>query len=53
MCSHFDFMGESSHHDTNLVSQECLDRRNLLRKVMEKHGFKALKEEWWHYTLIA
>jgi D-alanyl-D-alanine dipeptidase len=18
---------------------------------MEKHGFKAIEEEWWHYTL--
>lgn len=53
MCSHFDFVGESSHHDTNLVSQECLEKRNLLRQVMVNHGFRPLPEEWWHYTLIA
>ena len=53
MCSHFDFIGLSSHHDTDLVSQDCLDKRNLLRMVMERHGFRALYEEWWHYTLNA
>ena len=28
-------------------------RRNrlLLKFVMEKHGFKNLAEEWWHFTL--
>lgn len=40
MCSHFDFFGEASHQDTTLVNQECLDRRNLLRKAMKENGFK-------------
>ena len=44
MCSHFDFMQECSHHDTNLVSKNCLDKRNFLRQMMEKHGFRALHE---------
>ena len=52
MCCHFDFIGECSHHDTTLVLQYCTDKRNLLRSLMEKYGFKALHEEWWHYTLI-
>ena len=25
--------------------------RMLLRSVMLKHGFKAIAEEWWHFTL--
>jgi len=25
--------------------------RNLLNAVMTKHGFRALPEEWWHFTL--
>ena len=52
-CTSFDFFGLPSHHDTTFVSQECLDRRNFLRQLMLKHGFKQLNEEWWHYTLIA
>lgn len=51
MCGHFDLFDESSHHDTPLVSQDCLARRNLLRAVMRANGFRMLQEEWWHYTL--
>lgn len=53
MGSHFDFFGLSSHHDTTLVPNDLLQKRNLLRSVMQNHGFRPLKEEWWHYTLIA
>jgi D-alanyl-D-alanine dipeptidase len=24
----------------------------ILKSVMERNGFKNLKEEWWHYTLV-
>ena len=44
MCCHFDYIGECSHHDTNLVSQDCLEKRNILRQMMEKHNFRALHE---------
>ena len=52
-CTHFHFFGTASHHDTDVVSQACLERRNFLRQVMERYGFRYLDEEWWHYTLIA
>lgn len=26
--------------------------RMILRKAMMRHGFKPIKEEWWHFTLI-
>ena len=32
----------------NLPKQE-IDNRGLLKKVMEAHGFKQLKTEWWHF----
>ena len=47
----FDYFGEPSHHDYANLTQEQKDNRTLLRKIMEKHGFKAIEEEWWHYTL--
>src|SRR5690606_27455166 len=47
----FDYFGEPSHHDYTNLTQEQKDNRMLLRKIMEKHGFKAIEEEWWHYTL--
>jgi D-alanyl-D-alanine dipeptidase len=25
--------------------------RNLLNTVMTRHGFRALPQEWWHFTL--
>src|SRR5260364_427472 len=25
--------------------------RNMLRALMEKYGFAAYQQEWWHYTL--
>lgn len=51
MCSHFDYFGLSSHHDTDLVTADCLEKRNLLRSLMIAQGFKPLYNEWWHYTL--
>ena len=33
------------------ISAAQFRNRMLLRSVMLKHGFKALDEEWWHFTL--
>ena len=51
MASGFDFFGEISHHNSGLISEHQLQNRNLLKGVMEKHGFIPYPEEWWHYTL--
>ncbi|MDD3657096.1 MAG: M15 family metallopeptidase [Atribacterota bacterium] len=47
----FDYFGDLSHHDTDLITEEQLQNRTILREIMEKHGFLAYSEEWWHYTL--
>ncbi|MCT1532074.1 M15 family metallopeptidase [Sphingobacterium daejeonense] len=47
----FDFFGEPSHHDYKNLTEEQRNNRKVLRNIMEKHGFKAIEEEWWHYTL--
>lgn len=52
MGSSFDLMHPASHHDSDLISEEFLEKRNFLRKMMEDNGFKSYKMEWWHYTLI-
>ncbi|CAM6005549.1 unnamed protein product [Sphagnum balticum] len=52
MCSHFDYFGEASHHDSPLVTEECRERREILRRAMQKQGFQEYKNEWWHYSLI-
>ena len=33
------------------MTADYLARRDYLRSNMEKHGFVAYEEEWWHYTL--
>jgi len=52
MGSGFDFLGGISSHGTKLVNAAQTANRNILKKAMEKHGFKAYAKEWWHYTLI-
>lgn len=51
MGASFDLFHEASHHDNKLIAAEYSERRNFLRSVMKKHGFKEYKEEWWHYTV--
>ncbi len=51
MGSGFDYFGEISHHNTNMINEQQMQNRAILRKVMEKHGFVAYSKEWWHYTL--
>jgi D-alanyl-D-alanine dipeptidase len=51
MGTSFDFFGEASNHDSDLVNEEQNKMRNYLRDKMRKHGFRHLPEEWWHYTL--
>ena len=31
------------------LSQAVIENRDLLKKAMEKHGFKQLSSEWWHF----
>jgi len=46
----FDNFTDSAHHSFKNLSEEILKNRTLLKSAMEKHGFKALETEWWHYT---
>ena len=51
MGSSFDLFDKASHHKNNLIAEHHKKSRTYLRTVMEKHGFKTIEEEWWHYTL--
>lgn len=46
----FDNFTDSAHHDFTALPEAVLQNRALLRTTMEKHGFKALETEWWHYS---
>ena len=47
----FDCMDENSHHGNAAVGAVAQGNRLILKDIMERHGFAAYPEEWWHYTL--
>ena len=59
----FDWFGMESHPDfggnpqtgeylSNApITEEQFLNRMILREAMLRHGFKAIDEEWWHFTL--
>ncbi|MFY7900480.1 MAG: M15 family metallopeptidase [Chitinophagaceae bacterium] len=47
----FDDFSEKAHHNYQNLAPEILKNRQLLKSIMEKHGFIALETEWWHYFL--
>ncbi|WP_207492707.1 M15 family metallopeptidase [Aridibaculum aurantiacum] len=46
----FDDFSEKAHHNYMKLGKKVLENRKLLRTIMEKHGFRALETEWWHYS---
>lgn len=52
MGSSFDFLDPISAHDSPYITTAQAANRQLLKSIMEKHGFKSYSREWWHYTLI-
>ncbi len=48
----YDFFGPEAHHDYTKLSRDILDRRLLLKSVMESQGFQSIRTEWWHYSFI-
>ena len=51
MGTEFDFLGEESHTNSNLVAKPAQLNRQLLVDVMNKHGFNNYSKEWWHFSL--
>jgi len=41
---------ESHFLSTGELSQEQVDNRKLLRKVMSSQGFRNITTEWWHFN---
>ncbi len=46
----FDNFTDTAHHSFKNLPLDVLANRELLKTVMERHGFVALETEWWHYT---
>ncbi|MFA7094998.1 MAG: M15 family metallopeptidase [Gammaproteobacteria bacterium] len=47
----FDYFGPESWPSYANLPAEQRAFRALLQQVMVRHGFRPLKEEWWHFTL--
>jgi D-alanyl-D-alanine dipeptidase len=47
----FDFFGPESWPDNPAQPTQVRAIRALLQRVMAAHGFRHLREEWWHFTL--
>jgi zinc D-Ala-D-Ala dipeptidase len=46
----FDYFGKEAHSDYVELPDQVLKNRQLLKKIMEIHGFKGIRTEWWHYS---
>ena len=47
----FDYFGYRSHPDYPYLTEQQKKNRQLLQSVMQKHGFRGVDTEWWHFTL--
>ncbi len=46
----FDNFSDTAHHGFKNLPQTILQNRHLLKSTMEKYGFRAYNDEWWHYS---
>ena len=47
----FDLFDELSHTDNAELPPDVQHNRHWLRALMQRHGWRNLPEEWWHFTL--
>ena len=50
MGTDYDFFGREAHIDNYNLPKEVLANRKILIEGMQKHGFKTVRTEWWHYS---
>lgn len=48
----FDLFDPRSWPSDTTVSPEAQANRRALQEIMVAHGFRPLREEWWHFTLV-
>lgn len=48
----FDCFDSNSAENTKNISKSALKNRLILRSIMEKHGFRGYRLEWWHFTFV-
>ena len=50
MGTEYDYFGRAAYWVNKDLPEEVLDNRQLLRSTLEKHGFKTVTTEWWHFS---
>ncbi len=48
----YDSFAAEAASDFNNLPAKIIQNRKLLRDTMEKHGFRVLNNEWWHFDFI-
>ena len=51
MGTSFDYFGIEASHNNKNFSDEILENRKLLKKIMLQYNFQSFDSEWWHYNL--
>lgn len=52
MGGHVDLLDPISWWETTLITPEQSANRNILKNVMQAHGFRTITKEWWHWVYI-
>jgi len=52
MPTEFDDFTVKAHHKYMKLPARSRLNRWILKTVMEKHGFKSISSEWWHYDMV-
>ncbi|MCD6376889.1 MAG: D-alanyl-D-alanine dipeptidase [Caldisericaceae bacterium] len=52
MPTEFDNFTVKAHHNYMKLPARVRLNRWILKTVMEKHGFKSISSEWWHYDMV-
>jgi D-alanyl-D-alanine dipeptidase len=50
MGSRFDYFDSISNTDSPLIDSVHRKNRQVLKSLMEEHGFKNYAQEWWHFS---
>ncbi len=51
MGTEFDFFGPEAYTTNTNLPVDVLKNRKVLTKLMEIHGMKGIRTEWWHFSL--
>jgi zinc D-Ala-D-Ala dipeptidase len=52
MGGEFDYFHDISSTFTNLINNEQMQNRMILKNIMEQNGFTNYSQEWWHFSFV-